>query len=72
MLNYATSQIGIAETKRKFFVISAKRSYAKATDFERKVVAWKVAYSLLGSPFCHCNKSDTPCGVSGSVEKVKK
>lgn len=45
MLNYATSQIGIAETKRKFFVISAKRSYAKSTDFERKVVAWKVAYS---------------------------
>jgi hypothetical protein len=45
MLNYATSQIGIAETKRKFFVISAKRSYAKASDFERKVVAWKVAYS---------------------------
>ena len=45
MLHYAASQIGIAETKRRFFVISAKRSYAKATDFERKVVAWKVAYS---------------------------
>jgi hypothetical protein len=45
MLHYAASELGIAETKRRFFVISAKRSYAKATSFERKVVAWKVAYS---------------------------
>jgi hypothetical protein len=45
MLNYAASQIGTAEVKRRFFIISAKRSYAKATDFERKLVAWKVAYN---------------------------
>jgi hypothetical protein len=44
MLHYATSTIGVPETKRRFFVISATRSYAKATAFERKVVAWKVAY----------------------------
>jgi len=45
MLHYAATQIGIAETKRTVFIISAKRSYAKATDFERKAVVWKVAYS---------------------------
>jgi hypothetical protein len=45
MLHYAASENGEAETKRRYFIIAAKRSYAKANDFERKAVVWKVAYS---------------------------
>jgi hypothetical protein len=45
MLHYAATENGIDETKRRFFVIAAKRSYAKSTDFQRKIVAWKVAYT---------------------------
>ena len=45
MLQYALSVHGAAETKRRFFVIAAKRTFSKSTDFERKIVAWRVAYT---------------------------